>query len=415
MKKKLLALILGAAMAFGCVFAFAACTDGNGENGGSGNQEESGNQGGSGDQGGSGNQGGSGDQGGSGNQGDSGDQGGSGNQGGSQGSVVKTTVDNFDEWYQALRDTLTAENYTINTHYIDTSSDMNDIIIGKRQGNVSQLTFDENNTYYRYGMAYREHSGNTMTTYVNEPYKYDSTKSYWYISYNGALHFDNEYISTLYNDLFCGPFLDEFTQGTLSIICGFPAPIIDATEESVKASAQSVYAAVVYNEQTAEYTYQVVHGNIYGRDNAAYTFKFQNGKISYLKINSESKEHGFVEVTHTLTYGDATVTFPEEVKTSAALTKTLNNIASGLEGTYTYEKDNVQHKLKFSFYDFFDYLISSTGYYDNSSLFDWEIISTYKIILIFDDDTKAELKIGDNCLIYTDENGKEYTFTKSGQ
>ena len=38
MKNKLLALILGAAMAFGGLFAFSACADGNGENGGSGSQ-----------------------------------------------------------------------------------------------------------------------------------------------------------------------------------------------------------------------------------------------------------------------------------------------------------------------------------------------------------------------------------------
>ncbi len=365
MKKKLLALILGAAMAFGCVFAFAACTDGNGENGGS------------------------------------------------HGSVVKTTVDNFDEWYQALRDTLTAENYTINTHYIDTSRDMNNIVTGKRQGNVSQFTADEHNYLWTLRQEYREYSGNTVTTYMDEPYKYDSTKSYWYIYTNAyPMHFDNEYLSTLYNNVLYGPFIDEFTLETLSTIYGFPLSAdVEITEEGVNASAQSIYAAVVFNEETAEYTYQL-EDEYFGE--VVFTFKFKNGKISYLNIRND---FNFVEVTHTLTYGDATVTFPEEVKTSAALTKTLNNIASDLEGTYTYEKDNVQHKLKFSFYDFFDYLRSFTGHYEtnSSSYFDWEIISTDKIILIFDDDTTAELKIGDNCLIYTDENGKEYTFTKSGQ
>ena len=326
----------------------------------------------------------------------------------------KTTVDNFDEWYQALRDTITAENYTVKIDYSDSTQKIShDIINGKRNGEFSTFEYKEGNTYWTHPTVYREIADTAVTTYSGYWYINDQTKSYWNKTVQ-ELPANSDFVSKLYNDILFGPFADEFSMPMFSLLLGFSLDTsAELTEAGMKASANSVYEAVSYNQSTSEYTYQ--------NNTLTYILKFKDGKIDFLKITNSDTHNNSIEVIHTFTYGDApAISIPEEVKTSAALTETLLPLLTELKGTYTYEKGNSKYELELNYF-VQTVILNSNGNYTaqgtspQSQYIKWEVISADKVIIVFEDDTKAELKIGDNCLIYTDKNGTEYTFAKTEQ
>lgn len=400
MKNKFIAILLSLVMIFACMVTFAGCNELGSENGGtnSGNVGDNGSGGGTGGTGGT-------DEG--------GDEEGKGED---NPTPPKTTVDSFDEWYQALLDTLTAENYTVKTDFSDGYQHIShDIINEERNGDIIYLVCDKNNKCVT-GEIYCELTDTSMIMYTHNFYKYDQTKEYWYKVENEFMKCDDEFVETLINNLAFGPIHDELGAALFALLYGYDVMdySTELSEAGMKASALSIYQNAVYNQETSEYTSEFPNTSA----KTTITLKFENGKISYLKFNEEHTDY-IVELVYNFTYGDAApLTIPEEVKESAALTETLQNIATALAGTYIYEKNSDKYELDFD-YDSFSLLNSIGGMYDSGKMsgmgFSWEIISADTIIVVFVDDTTAEFKIGENCIIYTDENGTEYTFTKTEQ
>lgn len=280
MKKKLLALILGAAMAFGCVFAFAACTDGNGEKGGN----VTGSQGGSSSQGGSGNQGGSGSQGGSGNQGGSGEQGGS----------DKTTVDNFDEWYAAIMDTIRSDNYSY-----DMVSDMGGPRIEatmKRQGaNACGVI---GGVPVLYGLN-GEH---TQKYYENYEGQWKCTEYT-----DGTFSEYGAYFDSIQFELSCFTLRDEALSSAFGeALVAYDLSAVFDDEDDFKAAARERYEDVVYDETAGTYTVEVVNSS---SEKFTYSFKFLNGKVSGVMIVNGDR----VVTYSNFVYGNASVTIPDEI------------------------------------------------------------------------------------------------------
>ncbi len=259
MKNKLLALILGAAMAFGGLFAFSACADGNGENGGSGSQ------------------------------------GGGGGQGGS--GSDKTTVDNFDEWYAAIMDTIHSDNYSYELIVANGSQQQQPITVKRQGANVGASVTD---IYMLYGLV-GEH---TFRYYDNFDESWQCTEySDSETSEKGT------YYARLQFELGCFALRDEglcSAFGDALMYSGTDFYIED--EDDLKAIAAERYDDVVYDATEGTYTVEYV-SQISGADIYTYTFKFLNGKVS--SVVAKNGEH--VRTYRNFNYGNASITIPDEV------------------------------------------------------------------------------------------------------
>ncbi len=249
MKKKLLALILGAAMAFGCVFAFAACADGNGENGGNGNQ----------------------------------------------GGGDKTTVDNFDEWYAAIMDTIHSDNYSY-----DMVSDMGGPRIEatmKRQGaNACGVVGGV-------PMLYGLNGEHTQKYYENYEGQWKCTEYT-----DGTFSEYGAYFDSIQFELSCFTLRDEVLSSAFGeALVAYDLSAVFDDEDDFKAAARERYEDVVYDETAGTYTVEVVNSS---SKKFTYSFKFLNGKVSGVVVAM----NGDLVVTYSnFVYGNTSVTIPDEI------------------------------------------------------------------------------------------------------
>ncbi len=270
MKKKLLAILLSVIMPLTCVSALTACSDG--ADGINNNIEQSGN----------------------GNVGNDGDD----------GEVIepKTTVDNSDEWYQAFMDTIHSENHTIQGEYINGSGKSGNYVT-KRQGNkLSQNIAGE--------AAYAVIKQNELSTYYidsqSEKWQsYTQTEEELIEDYGSCYgHLQFEIISFSMTDEPICMALSEALLGR-DYSASESAP---QNEEALKAIAAEQFETVAYNEEEGSYT-AIINFSV-GQDTVI--LKFLNGKISYLYLESIQGDW-WVKDTCTFTYGNASVTIPEEI------------------------------------------------------------------------------------------------------
>lgn len=238
MKKKLLALILGAAMAFGCVFAFAACTDGNGENGGN----------------------------------------------------DKTTVDNFDEWYAAMMDTIHSDNY---------SYDISDMGGPRIEATLKRQGANACGVIGGVPVLYVLNGEHTQKYYENYEGQWKCTEYT-----DGTFSEYGAYFDSIQFELCRFTSRDEnliFAFGE-ALVAYVPGAVFD-DEDDFKAAARERYEDVVYDETAGTYT--VESGQF------SYSFKFLNGKVSGVMIVNGYRV-GVVTYSN-FVYGNASVTIPDEI------------------------------------------------------------------------------------------------------
>lgn len=252
MKKKFLAILLGAIMSVTCALAFAACS------GGSENPTP----------------------------------GGSG----------KTTVDSFDEWYQAYMDTINSDNYTYSGRLVDGVFFDGNYSVSRQGDKLSSTATSDGTEEISYGQIFEDK--------IIE-YKVGQNGEWNSIEHNailGGVGDNTDFFIDFRFKLMCFSFVNE-----IMVIGGLTAMIGQTftDEQTLKANMEEAYEHVTYDEENNCYYL----GNYVGSESDNYVkLKFLNGKISYLAVKeSDPQNNRNIYATYDFTYGGASVTIPDEV------------------------------------------------------------------------------------------------------
>lgn len=333
---------------------------------------------------------------------------------------VKRTVDNFDEWYDALCDTIASRNYTLTADCSDTEQNIShQLLTINRAGKYSVVSVDDT------PVSYFEFGDNTVSEYITR-YGLDESQTFWY---KNEETFGSSFAEKTYINIFYGLY-DEFTLERVSVFYGFQGPNTEGlTEETMRERAEVYYEMFTYDEDTNEYRLDFSPVSEVA-ESLSYTLKFANGKIETLKIDSTSQswnhpgETRVTNVVHKFTYGNAKASVPSEVTAGAARTATLKGIAESLAGTYICSpvpaQAESQYTLVLDYSGNFD-IVTGYGHFVisselNTENFKYEVKSETEVIFIMTGSEETEphsLTIGENCLIYKDQGGQEYSFQKT--
>lgn len=259
MKKKILAILLGVIMSLTCVSALAACTgeDGSNKSGVNGETNEQ-----------------------------------------------KTTVDNFEEWYQAIMDTINSDNYMIHVTY-NNSSGENRIGDWKREGNKYQKQINSESKPTGYGVI--DEKMITEYTYSNVT-EGDNSSGKWvpYEFKESADSVYGVYLEHFRFNVICFGMLDEGMSIFMGALLKHSDDLEIKNETDLKTNAAIRYEEVTYDVAKGVY---IVTNSDYGE---TVILKFLNGKISYMYVQTIQGDW-WAQGTYTFTYGGASVTIPDEV------------------------------------------------------------------------------------------------------
>lgn len=398
MKKKVLAILMGAVMSVSCISLFAACT---GKDGGKNNAEQSGKE-----------------------------EESTGNQSGTD--EHKTTVDNFEEWWQAIKDSFGSDNFIWNVETI--IGEEKETMSCERQGETmhrSCMSFETNHFVKEFYAKLIEEEPAAMEMYdYCDHISLNSEDGYWrkiWQSFEGDE--DMEYFFSqpyskpyMHNLVILTYFWDIEYLSTLMGFCGvkFEDYFCDEepTEETMKLNAEEVYQSVSYDPKDDSYHFR----NQFDFDIA---IKFLDRKISKLCIEENYSDMSNSIMVLYMTYGNSNVTIPDEVVTSANETAARSVLAESLNGTYSLRKaDGSTSTLKIYFSS---NNVWGSGYYENDidgdkdlldipQSFTCELISEDSIFLTGkdsnDDWEEISLSIEQGSLLYTADDGTKHRFVK---
>lgn len=293
MKKKLLAMVMGTVMSVSCVSLFSACTEEKGGNG---------------------------------------------------------KIDNFDEWWQAVTESLSSDNYVWNVEYVwneePEMGEEKETMSMKRQGDsiyrscknikiymgeeyYAKLIGEQPAAFYQY--FYSNHiSPNFEGGYwrkILQSFEGDADVEYFLTQPFSRPYMHNllilagdwdiEYLSTLMD--FCGVKFEDYFGDE------------EPTEESVKQNAEEVYKSASYDPEDGSYHFK-------NRFDYNVAVKFFDGKISEISIEETYSDMSHAVMVINMTFGNADVTLPDEVITSANETAAKSVLAESLNGKYTVRK-----------------------------------------------------------------------------